>query len=125
MTLVDTGTEPAGDQSARRSTNLTREDAIKRAAAITKVESYQIVVDVTDGDGKPSTTTFRSTTTVTFTATPGERTFIDIAPGDSGHVYSATLNNVSIDVTGYDQDQGITLSDLAARNTLVVEADCT
>jgi aminopeptidase N len=116
---MEAGAEPAAD----RSTNLTREDAIKRAAAITKVENYLLVVDVTDGRGNPSTDTFRSTSTVTFTATPGDRTFIDITPGERGKVRSATLNNVSIDISGYDQDQGITLTDLAARNTLVVEAD--
>jgi aminopeptidase N len=62
---------------------------------------------------------------VAFTARPGAHSFIDIAPGDSGVLRSATLNGVAIDVGGYHGDQGLTLSDLAADNTLVVEADCT
>jgi aminopeptidase N len=125
MSLVDTGAEPAADQSSRRSTNLTREDARERARVITKVESYDVVVDVTDGQCNPSTDTFRSKSTVTFTATKGGRTFIDITPGESGKLHSATLNEVSIDVSNYGQDKGIPLIDLAENNTLTVEADCT
>jgi hypothetical protein len=48
------------------------------------VQSYQIVIDLTDGNGNPSADTFHSTTTVTFTAQAGARTFIDIVPGASG-----------------------------------------
>jgi aminopeptidase N len=124
MTSTDTGAQLPGDQFTRRSTNLTRDAAAARAGAI-EVESYRIVIDLTDGSGNVSATTFHSTTTVTFTARPGARTFIDIDPGDSGKVHSATLNNVAIDVTRYDKNQGITLTDLAAQNSLVVEADCT
>ena len=124
MTTVDTGAAPAGDQSTRRSTNLTREDAATRAQAV-EVQSYQIAIDLTDGNDHPSTKTFHSTTTVTFTAQPGARTFIDIAPGPLGALHSAALNNVAIDVRGYDESQGLTLTDLAAHNSLVVEAQCT
>jgi aminopeptidase N len=124
MTPVDTGAEPAGDQSTRRSTNLTREDAVTRAQAI-EVQSYQIAIDLTDGNGNPSADTFHSTTTVTFTAQPGAQTFIDIVPGPSGALHSATLNNGPINVTGYVENQGLPLTKLAAHNTLVVEAHCT
>jgi aminopeptidase N len=124
MTTVDTGAAPAGDQSTRRSTNLTREDAATRAGAI-EVQSYRIVIDVTDGAGNPGASTFHCVTTVTFTARPGARTFIDLVPGPAGALRSAALNDAAIDVAGYDADQGITLTDLAAHNSLVVEADCT
>jgi aminopeptidase N len=123
MTPVDTGTEPAGAPSTDRSSNLTLDDAAKRAEAI-QVESYQIVVDLTDS-GNLSATTFRSTTTVAFTATHGAQTFIDIAPGAKGAVRSATLNDAKIDVEGFNEDQGIPLKNLATHNSLVVEADCT
>ncbi len=124
MTPVDTGAAPAGDQSPRRSTNLTREEAAARAHAV-ELQTYDIVIDLTDGNGKPSTDTFHSTTTVTFTAQPGAQTFIDIVPGPSGALHSATLNNGPINVTGYDENQGLPLTKLAANNTLVVEAHCT
>ncbi len=124
MTPVDTGAAPAGDQSPRRSTNLTREEAAARAHAV-ELQTYDIFIDLTDGNGKPSTDTFHSTTTVTFTAQPGAQTFIDIVPGPSGALHSATLNNGPINVTGYDENQGLPLTKLAANNTLVVEAHCT
>ena len=124
MTTPDTGAAPAGDQSPRRSTNLTREDAATRAQTI-EVQSYQIHIDLTDGNGNPSSDTFHSTTTVTFTAQQGAQTFIDIVPGPSGALHSAVLNNAAIDVTGYDKDQGLPLTGLATHNTLVVEAHCT
>ncbi len=39
--------------------NLTRDQAAERAALIT-VDSYRVTLDLTDGDGAPSETTFRS-----------------------------------------------------------------
>ena len=90
-----------------------------------EVQSYQIHIDLTDGNGNPSSDTFHSTTTVTFTAQQGAQTFIDIVPGPSGALHSAVLNNAAIDVTGYDKDQGLPLTGLATHNTLVVEAHCT
>ena len=124
MTEVDASTEPAGAPSTNRSTNLTRDDAGKRAEAL-EVESYQIVVDLTDGSGNPSANTFRSTTTVAFTATRGAPTFIDIAPGAKGALRSATLNDDEIDVKSFNENQGIPLTVLATHNSLKVEADCT
>ena len=68
--------------------NLTRDDARTRAALL-HVESYDVALDLTDGGGKPSERTFRSTTTVRFTARAGESTFIDVI-ADSFH--AVTLN---------------------------------
>lgn len=95
--------------------NLTRNEAIERAALVT-VDRYQITLDLTSSE-----TTFRSTTTVEFEALPGADTVIDLA---AATVHSAVLNGRSIDVSGYDESTGIALKGLAARNVLVVEADC-
>ena len=37
---------------------------------------------------------------------------------------SATLNGRELDVTGYTEEAGLALPDLAADNELVVDADC-
>ncbi|MET8655073.1 aminopeptidase N [Nocardia aurea] len=100
--------------------NLTREQAIERAATV-QVENYRIELDLTDGSGKPGEHTFSSRTTVTFTATPGASTFIDIV---ARQVRGAVLNGDPVDVSGYDESTGLTLTGLAERNELVVEADC-
>ncbi|TAM91804.1 MAG: aminopeptidase N [Jatrophihabitans sp.] len=95
--------------------NLTRADAAARADLL-RVESYDIALDLTGGER-----TFRSTTTVTFTATqPGASTFVDVI---ADRFHAATLNGEPVDVTGYATDTGIALPDLAARNVLVVDAD--
>jgi aminopeptidase N len=47
--------------------NLTRIDAAARAELLA-VQSYDLQLDVTDGDGHPGERTFRSVTTVEFTA---------------------------------------------------------
>lgn len=99
--------------------NLTRDQAAARAAAI-DVQHYAITLDLTDGQGGPSEETFHSSTTVTFTAQPGASTVIDIA---ARTVRRVELNGVQIDVSGYDEENGITLPELAATNTVVVEAD--
>ena len=95
--------------------NLTRNEAIERAALVT-VDRYQIALDLTSSE-----TTFRSTTTVEFEALPGADTVIDLA---ADTVHSAVLNGRSIDVSGYDESTGIPLKGLAARNVLAVDADC-
>ncbi|MBL1078601.1 aminopeptidase N [Nocardia sp. 2] len=103
--------------------NLTREQAIERAATV-QVENYRVELDLT---GQPTNAEaarsehFHSKSTVTFTATPGAETFIDIV---GAGVRSAVLNGSPIDVSGYDESEGITLTGLAEHNTLVVEADC-
>ncbi|MBM7461517.1 aminopeptidase N [Rhodococcus coprophilus] len=100
--------------------NLTREQAAERAAVLS-VDNYSIELDLTDGAGAPGTTTFRSVTTVRFDATEGASTFIDLI---AKSINSATLNGVAVDVSGYTEDTGIALTGLAARNELVVDAEC-
>ncbi|WP_280234543.1 aminopeptidase N [Nocardia cyriacigeorgica] len=100
--------------------NLTREQAIERAATVS-VDNYRIELDLTDGSGNPGEQTFFSRSTVGFTATPGATTFIDIV---ARGIRSAVLNGTALDVSGYDESTGLTLPDLAATNELVVEADC-
>ncbi|MGA7053027.1 MAG: aminopeptidase N [Mycobacterium sp.] len=100
--------------------NLTRDQAAERAALIT-VGSYQISLDITDGNGSPGDRTFRSTTTVVFDALAGADTVIDIA---ADTIRSANLNGHDIDVSGYDESTGIPLRGLAGRNVVIVDADC-
>jgi aminopeptidase N len=95
--------------------NLTRNEAIERAALVT-VQRYLIELDLTSGEK-----TFRSTTTVEFEALPGADTYIDLA---ADRVHSAVLNGHAIDVSGYDESTGIGLKGLAPHNVLVVSADC-
>ncbi|NMO91352.1 aminopeptidase N [Actinomycetospora sp. TBRC 11914] len=101
--------------------NLTRADARTRAEML-DVDSYTVALDLTDGAAGPGETTFRSTTTVRFRChSPGAASWIDIV---AAGVRSATLNGVALDVTGYDEEKGIALPDLAGENELVVDADC-
>ncbi|GAA4017089.1 aminopeptidase N [Allokutzneria multivorans] len=101
--------------------NLTWEQARERAALL-KVESYDISLDLTDGAAGPGETTFRSTTTARFTCSePGASTWVDIV---AAGVRRAVLNGVELDVTGYREEDGIALPGLAATNELVVEAEC-
>src|ERR1700761_7943658 len=100
--------------------NMPRDDARVRSELL-RVESYDIVLDLTDGGGKPSDRTFRATTTARFTAArAGSSTFIDII---ADAIHSATLNGTAVDTTGYEPESGIVLPDLAADNTLIIDAD--
>jgi aminopeptidase N len=95
--------------------NLTRDEARTRAELIT-VGSYQVELDLTGGD-----TTFRSLSTIDFDcASPGSGTFINLAaPG----VRTITLNGTAVPSSAFDGER-ITLEGLAARNVLVVDAEC-
>jgi aminopeptidase N len=96
--------------------NLTRAEAIQRAAVVTAVESYAIALDLTTGP-----TTFASTTTIRFSGVEGETTFLDlVAPT----VRSVTLNGRELDPAAVFADSRITLEGLAAENEVVVVADC-
>jgi aminopeptidase N len=97
--------------------NLTRDEARERARSL-KVESYEVALDLTEGDER-----FESVTTVRFSSTrPGSSTFIDL---HGAHVREVTLNGESLDVSGYDADRGrFPLPSLAASNELRVDADC-
>jgi len=99
---------------------LTRDQAAERAALVT-VDNYRIDLDLTDGNGAAGERTFRSVTTVTFSALAGADTVIDIA---ADTVRSATLNGLPIDVSGYDESTGVPLAGLAEQNVVVVDADC-
>ncbi|WP_147680248.1 aminopeptidase N [Actinomyces ruminicola] len=99
--------------------NLTREEAVARAAVVS-TDSYDVVLDLS-GAADPANATFRSTTTVRFTATPGASTFIDlIAPA----VHAVTLNGNALDPEQVFADSRIALADLQEDNELTVIADC-
>ena len=101
--------------------NLTRDQAQDRAELL-EVESYRIELDLTDGGGKPGSDTFRSTTTVVFRSrTPGASSWIDIV---AATVHRAVLNGSELDVSGYREEDGVVLPDLAETNELTIEADC-
>ncbi len=93
--------------------NLTRLEAQQRKA-IVSVASYDIELDLTTGPE-----TFRSTTTVKFSATPGGSTFIDAI---TKTVHSVTLNGVDLP-TSVSDGVRIQLDGLAAENVLTVVAD--
>ncbi|WP_380157437.1 aminopeptidase N [Kineococcus sp. R86509] len=95
--------------------NLTREEARTRAGLV-QVEHYDVDLDLTTG---PST--FRSTTTVRFTATAGASTFIDLI---SAGVHEVVLNGTSLDPAVVADEARIALDGLAAENELRVVADC-
>ena len=94
--------------------NLTRVEAQGRKA-IVDVASYEVVLDLTTGDK-----TFGSTTTVTFSATPGSSTFIDAI---TASVHSVILNGDLLDPSVVSDGVRIQLDNLKADNVLVVEAD--
>ncbi|ROZ64587.1 aminopeptidase N [Kocuria soli] len=94
--------------------NLTRVEAADRAALVS-VDSYDVVLDLTTGDS-----TFQTTTTVKFTARPGESTFIDAFTAD---VRSITLNGHDLDPTEVADGLRIQLPHLEQDNVLVVDAD--
>ncbi|TMR91529.1 aminopeptidase N [Nonomuraea basaltis] len=97
--------------------NLTRDEARERARLL-KVESYEVALDLTEGEER-----FESVTTVRFDSTsPGADTFIDL---HGAHVRKVTLNGHDLDVAGYDAEKGrFPLPSLAASNELRVDADC-
>ncbi|MFJ5551758.1 aminopeptidase N [Streptomyces sp. NPDC093225] len=105
--------------------NLSRDEAHERAELLS-VDAYEVeldlrsAVDEAEPEGGPRT--FRSVTTVTFRAhRPGVTTFADlIAPS----VNSVTLNGETLDPAAVFDGTRITLTGLAAENTLVVDANC-
>ena len=94
--------------------NLTRIEAEERAG-IVAVDSYDVTLDLTTGDE-----TFRSETTVRFTATAGASTFIDAI---TRTVHSVTLNGTALDPAVVSDGVRIQLDGLAAENELTVVAD--
>jgi aminopeptidase N len=119
--LIGGASAPRGKLLGVAVPNLTRDDAAARARLLA-VQGYDIHLDLTDGAGRPGTSTFRSTTTVEFTSRePGASTFIDLV---AETVHSATLNGTALDVGAYTEAGGLPLPDLAEQNTLEVVADC-
>ena len=99
--------------------NLTRADAQARAALL-QVADYTVALDLTDGGGKPGESTFTTDVTVRFSCRePGASSWIDFV---GAQVHSATLNGAELDVTGYREEVGLALPDLAADNELRVSA---
>ena len=108
------------DANTVQTPNLTKQDAALRARLL-RVESYDVVLDLTDADGAPSSRTFRSRSTITFDATePGASTFVDVI---ADRLHEVSLNGSPVDVTDYEPADGIVLPELAAHNVLVVDAD--
>ena len=93
--------------------NLTRDDARTRAQLI-DVDSYDITL-VLDGHDD----TFRSITTVRFSAQEGAESFIDAI---TDTVTSVVLNGEELDVTQVVTEGRITLPNLAKDNVLTVDA---
>ncbi|MFL6131096.1 MAG: aminopeptidase N [Mycobacteriales bacterium] len=101
--------------------NLTRTDARTRADLLA-VTAYEVELDLTDGGGKPADRTFRSRTTVRFTAgRPGAATWVDVI---AAGFHEVTLNGEPVDTGAYTPETGIALPGLGADNVLVVDADC-
>lgn len=94
--------------------NLTRAEAQERASLVS-TSSYEIALDLTTGPE-----TFRSTTTVRFSATPGASTFLDAI---TRTVHSVTLNGSSLDPAVVSDGIRISLENLQAENELTVDAD--
>ncbi|QPK94541.1 aminopeptidase N [Actinomyces sp. zg-332] len=94
--------------------NLTREEAKQRSSHI-NVVSYDVILDLTQGEE-----TFKSVTTVKFTSSSKESTFIDLI---AEKVNSITLNGNEVDINCY-QDSRICLENLSDDNELIVDANC-
>ena len=97
-------------------TNLTRAEAAERSSVV-QSNRYVVHLDLSSAGDHD---TFLSTTTATFTATPGSSTWIDIiAPS----LVSATLNGLAVDLSAFTGTR-LPIHDLAEENTLVVVANC-
>ncbi len=103
-------------------TNLTREEAQERARLLT-VDAYEIDLDISGAKDAGDGGTFRSVTTVRFSAAEeGAETFADlIAP----EVHEVVLNGTALDAAEVFADSRIALPGLrAGENELRVVADC-
>ncbi len=104
-------------------TNLTREEAATRAALL-DVTSYLVELDLSPRPDGASETHFTSTTTIRFTSTEtGAETWADLV--GAATIHEITLNGEAIDPATAYADSRISLTGLAADNTLVVKADLT
>lgn len=96
--------------------NLTRDEATTRSTLL-QVESYLIDIDLRDVTTSP---TFRTTTEVTFQASAGAETFIDII---AEAVHMVSLNGTALDPEKVFADSRISLANLDEWNTLVIVSD--
>jgi aminopeptidase N len=120
IAIVDAESQQTGEVIVAGVRNLTQVEAAERARLL-QVTGYDIALDLTDGSGNPGETTFRSTTEVTFRcAEPGAETFIEVA---ATGIRSALLNGAPVDISSWSAEKGLSLTGLAAENTLVVDAD--
>ena len=94
--------------------NLTRSEAEVRSSLVS-THSYLVELDLTSGEE-----TFRSKTTVRFSAQPGSCTFIDAI---TSKVHSVILNGAALDTDSVSDGVRISLSNLASENTLIVDAE--
>ncbi|WP_405890667.1 aminopeptidase N [Streptomyces sp. NBC_00133] len=105
--------------------NLSRDEA-RRRAELLSVDGYEVALDlrsaVGDAPAGSGPRTFRSVTTIRFRCPqPGASTFADlIAPA----VTEVTLNDEKLDPAAVFDGSRIALSNLAAENVLVVDAQC-
>ena len=93
---------------------LTRFEAQERKSLV-EVRSYEVDLDLTTGPE-----TFRSSTTVRFTAKAGASTFIDAI---TRAVHAVTLNGAELDPAAVSDGTRIQLDGLAAENVLTVVSD--
>ncbi|MFT4188879.1 MAG: aminopeptidase N [Aeromicrobium sp.] len=100
-------------------TNLTREEAQQRASVVSDA-SYDVALDLTLAPTESGDERFGSVTTLTFSATPGAATFVDLVDAE---VESITLNGETVDPSAY-ADSRIALTGLQTSNELVVAARC-
>ncbi len=96
--------------------NLTRLEAEERNSVVSGPIHYAVALDLTTG-----AKTFGSTTTVTFGATEGADTFLDLIADEVSEVI---VNGTSIDVADAFVDNRIELRGLHERNTVTVKATC-
>ena len=99
--------------------NITRAEAMERSANIT-VDHYDVVLDL-GTDLPTSDSTFSSKTTVTFTATPGTSSWIDLI---AESVSKVVLNGSELPVAEVFANNRVQMPNLAAHNTLEVHAMC-
>ncbi|MFG2398975.1 aminopeptidase N [Streptomyces lydicus] len=102
--------------------NLSRDEARQRGRLL-DVDAYDVALDVRSAVAQgPDADTFRSRTTLRFRcAEPGASTFADLLAPE---VVSVTLNGRELDPATVFDGTRIALDDLAAENTLVIDARC-
>lgn len=93
--------------------NLTQKEAQQRAATVS-TDSYLVELDVTTSEKN-----FHSRTTIHFSATQGEETFID---AQTESVQSISLNGENLDPKTHSDNTRISLPYLKTKNVLVIEA---